>query len=283
MQKLSTFGLMRTKSLFFVLIVFFFFSCHVQKRHYRRGFYVSKFHTSSSSPVCEKNSPLDKTSSNKSHEAFSVKNQEETGFLALNTDKGFYENGTKTKKIVPEDTCGDRLLMKNGEELRVKIVEITDFYIEYKKCDNFHGPLFKTGKERVALVYYSNGTKEIVEPPVPEKPVFIQPNNKKHFPDETWIAIILPLTLPLIGVLVGLYFGRKAVRLIREQPDVYKGLNITRFMIIFDILTILLYAFIVFIVFVVTNPYVVIYSLLLAFLVYLLALIVSAIYYASRK
>jgi len=186
------------------------------------------------------------------------------------------------KIILSKDTCGDRLILKNGEELRVKITEITDFNIIFKRCDNINGPDYTLNKERVAIIYYANGIKEIVEPPVYEKTKVDPRTIKKVYPDETLIAIFMPLLLGVIGMCISLYFGRKAIRLIEKNPEIYKGLNITKFMVTFDIISIATLALIVLIVIGMANTPQMLGYVVLTLLAYLIAVIVAAIYYATR-
>ena len=55
----------------------------------------------------------------------------------------------------------DLITLKNGIDIKSKVVEINLSEIKYKKFDNLNGPLFTILKEDVLLIRYENGTKDI--------------------------------------------------------------------------------------------------------------------------
>lgn len=57
----------------------------------------------------------------------------------------------------------DIITYKNGEELEVKITEISDNTIKYKKCSYLDGPVYSVNKSELFMIKYANGTKEIVK------------------------------------------------------------------------------------------------------------------------
>ncbi|RYU78365.1 hypothetical protein [Hymenobacter persicinus] len=56
----------------------------------------------------------------------------------------------------------DLLTKQNGEELQVKVLEITPAEVRYKRTDNPDGPLISLRKADVFMIRYANGTKEIL-------------------------------------------------------------------------------------------------------------------------
>lgn len=54
----------------------------------------------------------------------------------------------------------DILIKRNGDELEVKVQEISLNEIKYKRFDNLEGPLISIAKSEVFMVKYENGTKE---------------------------------------------------------------------------------------------------------------------------
>jgi hypothetical protein len=62
--------------------------------------------------------------------------------------------------------CQDVLSLKNGTEIKVKVVEIDQDFIKYKRYDNLNGPLIWISKSDVGLITYENGTKDVIEVPV---------------------------------------------------------------------------------------------------------------------
>lgn len=55
----------------------------------------------------------------------------------------------------------DNIVMKNGDEIKAKVVEITVGEIKYKKFDNLDGPIYTSPKTDVVFVKYANGSKEV--------------------------------------------------------------------------------------------------------------------------
>jgi len=55
----------------------------------------------------------------------------------------------------------DILTTKTGEELKVKVLEINNDNIKYKKHENLEGPSYTMEKSSVFMIKYENGTKEV--------------------------------------------------------------------------------------------------------------------------
>ena len=55
----------------------------------------------------------------------------------------------------------DLLTKRTGEEILVKVVEITPTQITYRRTDNLEGPLITVFKTQVFMIRYANGTKEL--------------------------------------------------------------------------------------------------------------------------
>jgi hypothetical protein len=66
----------------------------------------------------------------------------------------------------------DLLTKRNGEELTVKVVEITQSEVKYRRSDNLDGPLISVWRSDVFMIRYANGTKETLNyEPVATLPV----------------------------------------------------------------------------------------------------------------
>jgi len=57
----------------------------------------------------------------------------------------------------------DLLTKTNGEELLVKVLEITPSEVSYKRADNPDGPLIKMRRNDVFMIRYANGSKEVLQ------------------------------------------------------------------------------------------------------------------------
>jgi len=124
------------------VILCLFQNCTVQKRIYQKGYYVSNKKAQST-----------------------LKHKPENGMNTSNTDLFASNNNDLasilSKKNNPSDTCGDLLFLNDSTRLAVKVTEINEQYIKYKRCDNFTGPQYTVTKNKIAMVLYSNGVKEV--------------------------------------------------------------------------------------------------------------------------
>ncbi|MBH8559730.1 hypothetical protein [Hymenobacter negativus] len=56
----------------------------------------------------------------------------------------------------------DFLTKRNGDEVAVKVVEITPAEVKYRRADNPDGPLISIWRTDVFMIRYANGTKEVL-------------------------------------------------------------------------------------------------------------------------
>ena len=61
----------------------------------------------------------------------------------------------------------DLLTKRTGEEIAVKVVEITPSEVRYRRADNPTGPLITIWKADVFQIRYANGSLEMAPPPTP--------------------------------------------------------------------------------------------------------------------
>ncbi|MCI1187977.1 hypothetical protein MON38_11145 [Hymenobacter sp. DH14] len=69
----------------------------------------------------------------------------------------------------------DLLTKRNGEEISVKVVEITPSEVRYRRADNPNGPLITIWKSDVFQIRYANGSLEMAPPPAPAPAVVPAP------------------------------------------------------------------------------------------------------------
>jgi hypothetical protein len=55
----------------------------------------------------------------------------------------------------------DTITLKNGDEIKTKVLEVTSDQIKYKKWDNLDGPSYSTAKSEVFMIKYKNGSKDV--------------------------------------------------------------------------------------------------------------------------
>ncbi len=62
--------------------------------------------------------------------------------------------------LFPALRAQDVIVLKNGDELKVKVVKVGESEIEYKKWSNQDGPTYTTSTSKVFMVKYINGDKD---------------------------------------------------------------------------------------------------------------------------
>jgi hypothetical protein len=141
---------------FFLLCISltFFVSCKVEKRHYRKGYHVVWNH--------KRIKEQPKTELVKVGEEIKPEL-----IVAKDVDPEIISVKRDPFLVLDKDTCGDKLLMQNADELFVKVIEIDDQNIKYKRCDNLNGPTYSISKAKVAMITYVNGTKEVIQNQAP--------------------------------------------------------------------------------------------------------------------
>jgi len=138
--------------LIFPIILFvtiFFTNCSITKRNYRSGYYVTwnkktvKQEKITWTPIQAPNDDKSLLVSAQKIES-SILKRKEFKLLSLNPD-----------------TCGDLIVMLNGDERIGKIIEINPKLIKYKNCNAIHDTLETMNIEEIFMVKYMNGTKEL--------------------------------------------------------------------------------------------------------------------------
>lgn len=74
------------------------------------------------------------------------------------------EEASLIEEIVADDTIDtqcDELVLRNGEDLQVKVQLVTETSVRYKNCDHLDGPDYEKPINDLLYVKYANGRKEI--------------------------------------------------------------------------------------------------------------------------
>jgi len=56
----------------------------------------------------------------------------------------------------------DTIILKNGDEIAAKVMEVNLSDIKYKKSDNPDGPSYTIQKSEVFMIKYKNGSKDVI-------------------------------------------------------------------------------------------------------------------------
>src|ERR1700751_4583811 len=77
-------------------------------------------------------------------------------FLALSLFFVFIAGG----KLLAQ---GDTLITKKHEKIPCKILEISEIEVKYKKASYMDGPTYTIDKDKLSMIIYANGEKELVK------------------------------------------------------------------------------------------------------------------------
>lgn len=219
-----------------LLIVIVLNSCSIKKREYRPGFYFSslsknKKHTSKE-VVKTKQEKIAKIATAKNDDHNSV-NLPPLDVLASVQDQIYLAATLKPLKpfITKDSGCGDVLTLKKGSEVVVKVLEINETQIKYKRCDNLDGPLIIIYKNDVYSIKYRNGYIEHFERILtPSNSENLNSGKKEVHPLAlvTLGCTISILFTSLFGLLGALIVAPMAKRKILENPQKYEGLQMVR-------------------------------------------------------
>jgi hypothetical protein len=237
--------------LLLVMIGFLFTNCSIQKRKYRDGFYVSvkKKHVPKTEMSSERSAKvLIKTTpqlAQRKDTKVSVK--QELGLMASAEKAGHEHKQKLSVRPLPlvEDSCGDKIVLLDGDEVHCKVYEIGAKNVVYKPCDNLEGPMISKSKEKVFMIKYRNGSKEVFKHEKPAKPPIIYPvpvvSQKKKLSGISLAAFILSLfSWTIIMAPIALVMGIIGKNEIKKHPDTMKGDAFATFAIVISILVIFL-------------------------------------------
>ncbi|MBC7695997.1 MAG: hypothetical protein H7141_11195 [Burkholderiales bacterium] len=162
----------------FICAIIFLSNCTINKRHYRGGYKLSWNKTKIKISDQTKNEEVELSHLNDLNKFSEPENED---VLYASSKKSIYP--TNKKKIInsfilPQDSCGDLITMLNGEEISVKVIEINQSIVKYRTCDNLDGPLFIESKDKIFMIRYVNGTKEVFPKTTSKPAVKVNTDNK---------------------------------------------------------------------------------------------------------
>jgi len=157
-------------------------ACSIKKRDYLPGYHVTWKHArySKGDTKTEKNLDDNVFVSSNQDDNYSVDFEEnnekistsddflileleqtreaKTNFTAQDSKVQYSEKKVKKTQI---EEC-DIITMKNGNDIRAKVLEVGINEIKYKDCGNLDGPTFTIAKKDVFMIKYPNGSRTII-------------------------------------------------------------------------------------------------------------------------
>ena len=96
----------------------------------------------------------------------------------------------------------DIIILKNGNEIKAKVLEISPQEIKYKRFDNLEGPTVSISASMVLMIQYANGSREIINAePAASSPASgsraADPNKAQKAQDRKNVALLLNLVVGL--------------------------------------------------------------------------------------
>ena len=235
-----------------LLSLFLFSSCSIEKRRYNPGFHVEWFSSNGTKKTPDTNKKTVFTHfvtqkvdsllacvskhSDSSHSLIS-------SYGTLELQKEHLEDNLFLSQGADSNKC-DLMILKNGEELNVKVTEIGEELVRYKMCNNLDGPIFTKRVSEIFMIKYPNGTKTVLKSVTESEPSTISPNSNSHKPSDrrreastTPEAKTIPfatafgfisglvglLVFPFIFGLMAIIFGAIGYSKTVSEPDKYKG------------------------------------------------------------
>ena len=151
--------------------------------------------------------------------------------IIIHNKKELISLSKKVRELSKLDGDCDNIIYKNGEEVSVKVIEITTDVVKFKRCDNLDGPLISVKKSKLLMIRYKNGSKEIFKDNSAEL------ENKEI--DKSKLKVQgLGLTSMIIGIIGGILpsffvliissllaiiFSSIAMAKIKKNPEKFKG------------------------------------------------------------
>jgi hypothetical protein len=134
-------------------ILFILSSCTIGKRRYMSGYNINWKHKKSNTETKD----YAKLESSPSQETETEDVNQSLIFASTEKDIPVF-----IKKENVNESC-DIITMKNGEEIKAKVIEITETQIKYRLCNNNDSPIRSVEKSNVFMVKYVNGSKEMFD------------------------------------------------------------------------------------------------------------------------
>jgi hypothetical protein len=125
---------------------------------------------------------------------------------------------SELNSFLPNEDC-DVIILKNGQEIIAKVVEVGQTEIKYKMCDNLNGPTFSKNKSEVLKIKYPNGSTTLIETKKTEQ------NSLIGFILSLLIIPSMFITVPLglVFSVVSVIFSVIGLMKFKKEPTKWKG------------------------------------------------------------
>jgi hypothetical protein len=215
---------MKTINLYIIFLItcLLFQNCTVQKRHHQKGYYVC-WNKKSSKTDEQKTVKIEADKPKEIINKVELQNEEP---LFVSNDK-LNNNLVSPRITLPTDSCGDMITMRDGSDLKVKVIEISHQLIKYKRCDMLDGPLFSVSVGKVFMIKYPNGTKEVFKESENNEATLINKPHNYVEPRYNSLAIASFIcgffSFLIFTGIAAIVLGIVALEQFKSNPGKYKG------------------------------------------------------------
>lgn len=133
-------------------------SCSVQKRRYTSGYHLQW--NENKTTLLNKESEDIVKNKRKNSEVKDIERVKENIISNVNFTSltASLEKRKGMFLLPPDSTNCDTLIMRDGTEIKVKVIEITPTEIKYKFCNRIDGPTYVAYRYTASYIKYANGT-----------------------------------------------------------------------------------------------------------------------------
>jgi hypothetical protein len=206
-----------------IILSIVYSSCSIQKRNYRDGYFID-WHASSANKT---NTLAIENNSENNIETIGQSLESEVQAKLLNSVDGFekaylpkpinnigdsktfnhsreslltdLKTSSVSRNSVSELDC-DVIVLRNGDEINAKVIEVTPTEIKYKKCVEGNSVIYTKLKSDVFQIKYADGSKDFMGNEKSASEVSDE-NKKTHW------AAITGMVSGILGVLFSGFFG----------------------------------------------------------------------------
>ena len=267
--------------LFTFLTLFILSSCSVTPPHYFPGYYLGKSgHRINYKESCLKKSLPEtnkKSVSSGSHmkaseiksevandKPYLIASKDNSTIPALLQAPGLKFNSclngrqlnhshAKISKHVKQDTC-DMIVLKSGNEIEAVVEEVGETTVRYRKCNNKSGPFYTISKDKVFMIKYANGSKDVFnndsnKTSESKKDTLDTSHAKTEWlglagfivalmsvPVWLWLAMIVGMAAGIVSIIL----GGTSINRIGAHPNKYKGIALGIISVIIGMLMLIL-------------------------------------------
>lgn len=223
----------KTSLLFAVTAILILSSCSIQKRHYMNG-YAFTWNSRHAENKKTELKPEEDAVAQQEFQNDTTEAELSASIQALPSLPAKAPSFFKAAKKPAGDSC-DIIDFKDHQRMLVKVLEIDQLNIKYRKCSDVNAPEQVVSKSKVNYIQFSNGLKEMmpvmeevptVKKVVPLKPEKITTEPQDHISAKmSWIFGICAY-VPIVGwifALMAIVHGVIALTAINNKPEKYKG------------------------------------------------------------